>query len=148
MTPYLSVANAQLYFNERLHTDAWDDASDADKLKALIMATRAIDKLNFIGEKADPDQDLQFPRGDDVNVPIAIQEAICELAMRFLDDIDADMEIENVRIQENSISSINNTYDARVVADYVLAGIPSPTAWQLLAPYLRDSREMNITRAT
>ncbi|HPT70886.1 MAG TPA: hypothetical protein PLE74_01230 [Candidatus Cloacimonadota bacterium] len=148
MTPYITVVDAQAYFSERLHTDAWDDASDTDKLKALIMATRAIDKLNFIGDKADPDQELQFPRGDDENVPTAIKEATCELALRLLDDVDADMEIENTRINSNGISSIQNTYDARVVQDYVLAGIPSPTAWHLLAPYLRDSRELNITRAT
>lgn len=146
MTPYITISDASIYFSERLHTEVWDEASDTDRLKALIMATRAIDKLNFIGEQTEVDQELQFPRGGDSAIPAAIQEATCELALRLLDGIDADMEIENVRTNSSGISSVNNTYDARVVPEYVLAGIPSPTAWQMLKPYLRDARELSVTR--
>lgn len=146
MTPYITIADATIYFSERLHTEVWDEASNTDRLKALIMATRTIDKLNFIGDKTDSAQTLQFPRGGDSNVPDAIKEATCEVALRLLDGIDIDMEIENVRTNSSGISSVNNTYDARVVPEYVLAGVPSPTAWHLLKPYLRDARELSVTR--
>ena len=46
--------------------DAWDDASDDDKAKGLIEATRRIDAFRFFREKYRrlPDQFLEFPRSD------------------------------------------------------------------------------------
>ena len=53
----------------------WEDATDEEKKAALIEATRIMERLNWAGSKADEDQDLQFPRGDDTTVPDDIQHA-------------------------------------------------------------------------
>lgn len=143
---YVTIEEAQTYFNGRLNTEAWDDASTQNQTKALTMATKAIDKLNFAGYKASATQELQFPRGTDLVIPEDIKEATCELALRLLDGIDVDREIENTRILENGASSINTTYNGNIVQEHVLAGIPSPTAWKLLIPYLRDAQSLSIDR--
>jgi hypothetical protein len=143
---YATTAEANTYFGGRLHTESWDDASESDRTKALTMATKAIDKLNFAGYKAVTAQALQFPRGTDAAIPEDVKEATCELALRLLDGIDVDREIENARILENSAGSIKTTYNGSIVQEHVLAGIPSPTAWKLLVPYLRDAQTLSIDR--
>ena len=53
-TPFVSLAYANIelansYFAGRLNTQAWDCATPQDQNKALVQATRAIDRLNFAG---------------------------------------------------------------------------------------------------
>jgi hypothetical protein len=59
---YIDVADAQAYFDERLYSDAWESASDDDKAKALIMATKKLDRQTLKGAQKTEDQTLQFPR--------------------------------------------------------------------------------------
>lgn len=49
---YGTLAEAEDYFNMRLHEFAWSNAKPTDRTKALIAATRIIDYLNFKGTKA------------------------------------------------------------------------------------------------
>ena len=66
---YISTADAAAFFATRLQSDAWDDASTADKEKALIQACRNIEALDpagwhgspigTVGSSAAP---LQWPR--------------------------------------------------------------------------------------
>ena len=59
---YIDVSAAQAYFDNRLYSDAWGNATDDDKAKALIMATKKIDRQPLTGRKAVFDQLLEFPR--------------------------------------------------------------------------------------
>ena len=109
---YLSLAEAQAYFGARLRSEAWDDASDADKEKALLTACRrievhrlrvhrrpygypydlpnALDRLADPLAPADPDQALSFPRQRDLDrsgspaVPDHVKHAQCEEALALL----------------------------------------------------------------
>lgn len=49
--PYRSTQEADGYFDQLLYVTDWTGASDADKLNALIMATKAVDALRFRGVK-------------------------------------------------------------------------------------------------
>lgn len=51
MAAYLTIQEAQAYFDERLHTMAWNIATSAERPKALLWATRIIDSLAFKGDK-------------------------------------------------------------------------------------------------
>ena len=51
-TYYGDLGEAEDYFAGRLHSQAWNDADDADKPKALLAARRLIDNLNFKGRQA------------------------------------------------------------------------------------------------
>lgn len=42
---YCTVAEADAYYEARLFSDAWDNASAADKNKAVIMATKTLDRM-------------------------------------------------------------------------------------------------------
>lgn len=59
---YLSVADANGYLSAALYAESWENATPDDQAKALIGATRAIDRQIIKGRKKDADQLLAFPR--------------------------------------------------------------------------------------
>lgn len=59
---YLSLADAQSYFDARLFADTWASATADQQSQALVMATRAIDRQVITGAKKTDEQLLQFPR--------------------------------------------------------------------------------------
>ena len=146
MSQYTTITEAQTYFDGRLNTEAWDDADKTKRDKSLKHATSLIERLNFTGDKADEDQVLQFPRGDDTTVPTDIQYACAELAMALLDGVDPDLELENLGMVSQGIASIRSTYDVSRPSEHILAGIPSASAWRFLKPYLRDPLTVNLDR--
>ncbi len=147
-TPYINIVDADVYFGERLNSDAWENATDADKLKALKMGTRSIDRLNFKGSRASTTQERQYPRGDDTTTPQAIKDANCEEALSLLDGIEPGMEIENLGVVAEGFSSARTTYAKEVVFPHKVAGLASPIAWRLLLPYLRDIRTTSLDRVS
>jgi len=59
---YATLAEAELYFENRLNATAWEAADDTGKSKALIMATMMLDTLDWSGVASDSSQNLAFPR--------------------------------------------------------------------------------------
>lgn len=88
---YITVANATTYFSSSLRSASWAAISDSDKEKALITATRMLDRQVWAGSKTSDAQALQWPRsgvtdayGNEVSsasVPSQIIDANCELAL-------------------------------------------------------------------
>ncbi len=92
---YVTRAEATSYFGDRLDTDEWDDASNANKDAALVMATLRLEQEDYIGSRADQDQALKWPRysvyidnilQDSDAIPRVVQEATYELALAILKD--------------------------------------------------------------
>lgn len=102
---YATVAQASAYLNERLNTSAWDAAVTAntgDPERALIAATRLIDRESFEGTPVNPlngtstgtTQALKWPRYSADNdagwtwesavIPQPVKDATCELALYLL----------------------------------------------------------------
>ena len=147
MTAYITLADGNDYFREnKVHTDAWDAATDVKKAKAANEATARINRLNFRGSKTDAEQANQFPRDGDVAVPQNIKDACAELAYALLDGVDPDREAANLSVSAEGFSGARTTYDRSFVPEYVKAGIPSQTAWNYLLPYLLDPREVDVGR--
>lgn len=146
ITPYVDQAEAQTYFNERLNTPAWDNASDTDKLKALKASTRAINALNFIGSKTVISQVNEFPRSGDISIPDDIKVACCENAYSLLDGADIELERANLVAESQGISDARSTYNRNIAVAYLTAGIASSRAWDLLRPYLRDGFDLRMSR--
>lgn len=48
---YRTVADADAYFADQLYATDWTGASDEDKARALLMASRAVDSLRYAGVK-------------------------------------------------------------------------------------------------
>jgi len=106
---YASRSDGNAYADSRLHSTAWTGASDDDKDRALIQATRTIDQeFQFNGYKANQSQALAWPRiecpdpdqpgysshlalrfipgayVDPTIVPVDVVNATCELAIALL----------------------------------------------------------------
>ena len=148
MEPYITVADAEIYFGERLNSDVWEDSSESDKLKALITSTRAIDTLNYIGTKTDEDQERQFPRDDETTIPTGIETATCECAIALLDGVDPEVEFENVMMVSQGYANIRSTFDRTTIQEHLIYGIPSSTAWKYLMPFLVDDKSFEIKRVS
>lgn len=138
---YLTRAEANSYFEGRLHTDAWDDASDSDKDKAIVMATRLLDNMFQWAEyPTESDQALQWPRIgltarggltylDQDTVPIEIKNATAEFAMQLLgEDRTLDYDVETKGIQSLRAGSVSLSFRAdaqlKVIPNAVKALIP------------------------
>lgn len=148
MPSYATSSEAQVYFDKRLNTDAWDDASSEDREKALGQATTIIDRLNFLGAKADTAQVNQFPRGEDTETPQDIKDASSEIALALLDGVDPQLEYENVFMTSQGYGGARSAYDRSTKPPHVLAGVPSFAAWTFLQPYMRDPHSLEMYRTS
>ena len=95
---YVTLAEADSYFETTPDSTQWDNKSDDKKNRALISATRWIDSLNFYGDRCDEEQALKWPRNnyhvDRVEltcstIPADIKYATYELARALANDTDA-----------------------------------------------------------
>lgn len=143
---YISVETGNNLALNRLNTGAWDDSSDVDKTTGIQQATEILDTLNYIGERTDDDQDLEFPRDEDTEIPVAIQRATFEIALALLDGADPDFDFANLNLVSQGIANIRSTYNRSSSLPHIIAGVPSPTAWRLLLPYLRDWQNVKLSR--
>ena len=129
---YVSLAEANEYFSNRLHVDAWTEASDADKEKALAMATKAIDRQRLNGRKTNPSQPLAFPRYPDAEIPQNVKEACCEEALAILERGNSQRrKLQQEGVQSFSIGNLSETFAAGAGR-----GMLSQEAKELLKPWL------------
>lgn len=164
---YGELSEANAYFAGRLHESAWTQADPADRPRALLMATRIIDTLNYKGNKAtvqtyldnggededeiraaDLAQPLEFPRGTDTEVPQTIRVACYEIAHSLLDGKDPEFELENLAITSQGFQSLRTTYSrGQVPIEHLINGIPNAMAWRYIRPFLRDDQLIRLNRA-
>jgi len=90
---YVTLLEAEEYFGARLFSDNWNNASEANKIAALIQATKRIDREKFYGDRVSSTQKLAFPRSGisyidnvlyDGIIPEQIKDATCEVAIYML----------------------------------------------------------------
>jgi hypothetical protein len=146
---YGSINEANTYFDNRLKSKKWKKSSIQDKKSAMSEATRLIDRLNFIGEKTDPDQFKQFPRSPNTTIPKNITIATYEISLSLLLGVDPDLELDNLPMTLSNYggsSGVRSQYDRSFVLDHIAAGIPSSRAWQYLRPYLRNPQTVKMYR--
>jgi len=95
---YVTLAEANTYFETVPDSSTWDDKTDDQKNRAIISATRWIDALSFYGDRCTETQALKWPREDYkvdgiawvcTAIPASIKVATYELARAFANDTDA-----------------------------------------------------------
>jgi hypothetical protein len=143
---YGDLVHANIYFNQRLRSDAWIAATNDEKLGALREATELIDNLNYCGCKTSTDQTHEFPRNGSTTVPGEIVRATYEIALKLVDGYDPDIEVQNLVVVNEGFSSARTTYNRGQVLEHLRAGIPSSKAWSLLRPFLRDWKRLKMVR--
>jgi hypothetical protein len=169
MSYYGTIEGANAYFEARLHSPAWTESAVADRPKALQQATAIIDSLNFKGYKAavyavllanpsatvaevyvaEANQELEFPRDADTEVPSVIERACYEIAYALLDERDPEMELEALAVTSHRYGPVATSYERGMSpVEHLVHGIPSMVAWRLLKPFLRDANEVKLSRVS
>jgi|SaaInl4_135m_RNA_FD_contig_123_9438_length_7068_multi_5_in_2_out_0_4 hypothetical protein len=59
---YVSLADAETYFETRIDADAWDSATNAVKESALVTAALYLNDVKWTGSAVSETQPLAFPR--------------------------------------------------------------------------------------
>jgi hypothetical protein len=173
---YASPDEAADYFRWSLNSAAWDEASNDDRCKALVSATRLIDRLNFAGlrtsdyhrfrmsgaecgyvmgpmtldpaaDSPPPGQPLEFPRNGSDTIPGDIVAACCETALALLDGFDPEMEMRGLANVSTRFSSAHASVDPAAARMALRHGLPY-VAWNLLSPYLADPSEISRVRVS
>ncbi len=118
----LDAANAQM--DKRLNTSAWTSAaSDDDRKRALIEATRMIDANRLDGYRVTSTQRLEFPRNTQreplTEIPDAVIQAVLDQALVLLAP-NSDLDRANLQAQgvvSFSTGSHSETFGARKAAN-------------------------------
>ena len=129
---YCTVEYADEYFKNRLHAESWGETSDADKEKALRQATKEIDRQLLKGKKTDAGQILAFPRYPDEEIPEAVKEACCEIALALLERGNS----QRRRLQQEGVQSFSLGNMSETFAAGAGRGMLSQEAKELLRPWL------------
>lgn len=145
---YGNLADADRFFGSLLEGQRWAYTDPHRRRQALNSATMRIDRLNFSGCRASSTQPLQFPRGTDTEVPEDIKQATYLLALALLKGIDPDTERDNLSVVVQAYGGLRTEYDRTSTPAYVSAGIPCPTAWNLLQPYLDPKLGLRLERVS
>lgn len=140
---YLTNSEADVFFETRPDSSVWDTISEEKKTQFLTEATRLIDNLNYAGDKADSEQELEFPRGEDTSIPTSIKNACCEIAYALLTGRNVEYDNELVGA---SVGNEVGRIDLKVINIAKIHGIPSIKAWYLLRPFFRDGSSITLNR--
>ena len=112
---FVSLADANAYFGDRLYSTVWTGATDADREKALRMATSTLSRERWAGSITSINQLLAWPRTGTTDaegrpigtgtIPQPVKDATCELALALLtEDRTADDGSRNVKsVQAGSV---------------------------------------------
>lgn len=149
MSMYGTSSEADDYFeNIRLFSDEWFLENQSNRSKALLQATRIIESLNFVGAKTDSEQDLEFPRGGDTEIPVEIEYAAYEIAFALLDGRDVEMEAEQFGEEAANFGQGSVRVNPDLIHISKIHGVPSVVAWQYLRPYLQPGDEIILSRVS
>lgn len=135
---YVTQAEANTYFTDRLNSDTWTNATDTEKDSALIQATQIIEQREFLGYKTTQAQLLKFPRygllyeGYDVpsdTVPKRVKDAVCELAIWCLtEDYTEPDDLANYKTIKIAVIEVETRGNG-------VKGLP-PMVSKLLSPFM------------
>lgn len=124
---FVSIDDADVYFETRIDSKSWDDASDELKEDALVTATQIIDNHSWIGSAVSSSQALAWPRknaiyyddrmGQEIKfseseTPAAVKTAVYEQALHLLNNEDllagTVQNFESISVGSIKITDSNN----------------------------------------
>ena len=125
---YVTVADADDYFSEKLGADFWEELDTVQKEKALITASRHIDLLPFIGVKFELSQPMSFPRiirGKIYDTLDKLKYAVCEQAAYILsENYNDNSNLKSVTLGSVSMSFKDNAdFSVSTQARKLLSGL-------------------------
>lgn len=174
MANYGTVNDGNAFFDARLHSYDWDQATVSDRGKALVQASELIDQFDYVGDKytvyvakealgdladlttdenkeilrqAELAQELEFPRGSSATIPTEIEYACYLIAKALLSGRDPDMDLESMATKSTSYGDVRTSYDrSGNTQEHITHLIPSPQAFNLLRPFFRERNQFDLYR--
>jgi hypothetical protein len=144
---YADLDTADAYLGAESWATAWRAETDDDaKSRALVTATRTLDKLVWSGSKTDPEQPLQWPRKgtglsadlvpDEDTIPQRVIDAAAVLAALVIAGVDfvSKPSTQTGAVKRQQAGSVSIEY-FRDVFDFEGDRLPLQ-AWELIAPLL------------
>jgi hypothetical protein len=124
---YVTIADADTYFETRIDSAEWEAADDETKEQALVTATQLIDERHWIGAAVSSSQALAWPRKNAIyydprmgqqitiannEVPSQIKIAVYEQALHLVQNEDLIAQkiqtFESISVGSISLSDSNN----------------------------------------
>lgn len=131
---YADLAAADDYAQAGIHADGWLDDPDEDRrARALVTATRLLDRQRWRGERTDPTQELEWPRTGisgvpDDELPGDLVAGAIELAIA----LHAGSEVQDRTTTENDVKNLR----AGSVSLEFFRGIPPGTRFPTIVQEL------------
>lgn len=132
---FVTMTEAEAYFDARLTADRWNATTESDKIRALIEATREISALPYQGSRSTSTQALSWPREyapdpdvslsdltddypyyPDTEVPQRVKDAQCEYALAFLVAKAAGTDLA---VSDESLNVLKQSVEGAVSTEYV-----------------------------
>ena len=155
---YGSLVEANNYFEQRLHTFSWDNASAEDRIRSNNQAFEGSNRFNYVGQKfpvqtaltadvdateatlqaADLTQVGEFPRGTSSVVPDAVIWAQYLWAYALLDGRVPEEDFEQLAVTSQAYGGVRQAYNRQISMDHIALLIPSAQAFNYLRPWFRD----------
>ncbi len=177
MPSYGTLVAANVFFDQRLHSYDWTQASATDRQKAMNQSTELIDQFAYIGQKypvqivydaiaanngdvttdanqvllraAEESQELEFPRGDSSTIPTEIETACYLIAKALLSGRDPDVDLESLAIKSAGYGGVKTSYQRDGANQEHMAHlIPSPQAFNLIRPFFRERDLFDVKRVS
>jgi hypothetical protein len=147
MSHYGTIEEANDFFASRLHNWDWDNADADTRVRALNQATELIDQFDFIDQKADESQDLEFPRTGQSDVPRPIKRACFLIAQDMIGGRDPGADFENLALRTEVFAGLRAEHDRNGNPQEHLNNlIPNVQAWNLIRPWLRIVKSFTWNR--
>ena len=173
---YGSTNGGNAFFDARLHSYDWTNASVSDRLASLVQSSELIDQFDYLGQKkpvqealdaidevnGDPTTDankevlrlanlsqaLEFPRGTaTTDVPTEIETACYLIAKALLGGRDPDMDLESLASRGIQYGDMKTQYSrGGNTQEHMAHLIPSPQAWNKIRPFLRERNQFDMNR--
>ena len=124
---YVTIADADTYFETRIDAAEWDSSNDETKEQALVTATQLIDERHWIGAAVSSSQALAWPRKNAIyydprmgqqitvannEVPSQVKIAVYEQALHLVQNEDLlaqkTQTFESISVGSISLSDSNN----------------------------------------
>lgn len=133
---YVSVADADTYFNLSIFKSLWTQLSTDEKEQFLVFSTSRLDTELFSGSKTNVDQALQMPRKgiidrtqvwwvDEESIPYEFTKAVLELVTEYIkeykDESPTFSKSDMERMSDVTIGPLKGTL--RKVSEYSLPDI-------------------------
>lgn len=135
---FISIEEANVYFNARPHSEIWQNLSNTEKEQALIFATLKINSKHFVGSKLNTEQPLEFPRDFYPRIPTEIQYAVCEEALAIAEN-SVHTKNKELGISSMSLGASSISYSSSPSHDIII----SPQASAFLSKWIAKSFNIN-----